>query len=85
MTRLVASAFLLLVASCVRDVPTGPNDPADAKATISASVTNGGIDAGSLPLETTESTRRKLEARLNGGGPTIKIGGTNGGIRLASR
>jgi hypothetical protein len=59
--------------------------PADAKATISASVTNGGIDAGSLALETTESTRRKLEARLNGGGPTITIGGTNGGIRLASR
>jgi hypothetical protein len=59
--------------------------PADAKATLSASVTNGGIDTGGLALDRTESTRRRLEARLNGGGPTIRIGGTNGGIRITSR
>lgn len=59
--------------------------PADAKATISASVTNGGIDAGGLSLDTTESTRRRLEARLNGGGPAIRLSGTNGGIRITSR
>jgi hypothetical protein len=59
--------------------------PADAKASISASVTNGGIDTSGLQLETTESTRRKLEARLNGGGPMIRIEGTNGGIRIAAR
>lgn len=59
--------------------------PQDAKATISASVTNGGISTDGLSLETTESSRRRLEARLNGGGPTIRIEGTNGGIRLASR
>jgi bifunctional DNA-binding transcriptional regulator/antitoxin component of YhaV-PrlF toxin-antitoxin module len=59
--------------------------PKDAKATISASVTNGGIEADGLDLETQEATRRRLEARLNGGGPRIQIEGTNGGIRIAPR
>ena len=59
--------------------------PSDAKASISASITNGGIDTAGLNLETTESSRRKLEARLNGGGPQIRIEGTNGGIRISSR
>lgn len=59
--------------------------PADAKATISAHVTNGGIDASGLSLDTTESSRRRLEGRLNGGGPRIEIAGTNGGIRIGPR
>ncbi|MEO7276284.1 MAG: hypothetical protein ABIX28_09125 [Vicinamibacterales bacterium] len=59
--------------------------PADAAATISASVANGGIDTDGLQLEKSESSRRNLEARLNGGGPSIKIEGTNGGITIRSR
>ncbi len=59
--------------------------PADARADLSARVANGGIDSGNLKLETTESSRRRLEGRLNGGGPTIKAETTNGGIRLSSR
>ena len=59
--------------------------PGDARATISASVTNGGIDVNGLRLETTQSTRRRLEGTLNGGGPLIRIEGTNGGIELARR
>jgi DUF4097 and DUF4098 domain-containing protein YvlB len=59
--------------------------PADSKASISASITNGGIDANGLTLETTESTRRRLEGRMNGGGAPIHIEGTNGGIRIAPR
>ncbi len=59
--------------------------PRDAKATITASVTNGGISAEGLSLEKTESSRRRLEARLNGGGPPIRLEGTNGGIRLDGR
>jgi hypothetical protein len=59
--------------------------PSDAKATISASVTNGGIEADGLSLERGESSRRRLDARLNGGGPTIRIEGTNGGIRINGR
>jgi DUF4097 and DUF4098 domain-containing protein YvlB len=58
----------------------------DAKATITASVTNGGIGVNEIAgLETTESTRRRLEARLNGGGPTIRLSGTNGGIQIGPR
>jgi DUF4097 and DUF4098 domain-containing protein YvlB len=59
--------------------------PSESAATISATVTNGGIDADGLKLETTESSRRNLEARLNGGGPMIKIDGTNGGIKIGAR
>jgi len=59
--------------------------PSDAAATISASVANGGIDADGMQLEKTESSRRSLEARMNGGGPTIKISGTNGGIKISAR
>jgi hypothetical protein len=59
--------------------------PADAKATISASTTNGGIDTGGLAVDSAETSRRRLEGRLNGGGPNIRLEGTNGGIRIASR
>ena len=59
--------------------------PAEAAATIAANVTNGGINADGLQLDKTESTRRSLRARLNGGGPAINIEGTNGGITIAAR
>jgi hypothetical protein len=59
--------------------------PSDSKATISASIVNGGITTNGLQLETTESTRRRLEGRLNGGGARIELEGTNGGIRIESR
>jgi hypothetical protein len=59
--------------------------PADAKATISASITNGGIKYDGLALDTTENSRRRVEGRLNGGGPSIRLEGTNGGIVIASR
>ena len=59
--------------------------PQDARASINASVTNGGIDTGGLRLETSESTRRRLVGRLNGGGPSIRIEGTNGGISITTR
>jgi hypothetical protein len=59
--------------------------PRGARATISASVTNGGI-SDDLGLETSgETSKRRLEGRLNGGGPRIQIGGTNGGITLSGR
>jgi len=48
-------------------------------------VTNGGIDTGPLPVEKVEASRRRLEGRLNGGGPTIRLETTNGGIRLSAR
>jgi hypothetical protein len=59
--------------------------PSTARASISASISNGNISTGGLPLETIESSRRRLEARLNGGGPQIRLEGTNGGIRIGGR
>ena len=62
--------------------------PADAKGTIFASVTNGGIgvtEIDGMSMNTMESTRRRLEARLNGGGPSIRLEGTNGGIQIGPR
>lgn len=60
--------------------------PRDAKATISASIANGGIDTGDLTIDSSgENNRRKLDGRLNGGGPRIQIEGVNGGIKLSGR
>lgn len=60
--------------------------PSDSKATISARITNGGIDTNGLPIETTgQTTRRRLDGRLNGGGARIDIEGTNGGISISGR
>lgn len=57
--------------------------PGTAKASVSASCTNGGISASGLSMETTESSRRRLEGTLNGGGPRVRLETTNGGIRLS--
>jgi DUF4097 and DUF4098 domain-containing protein YvlB len=59
--------------------------PDDAKADLSASCTNGGINVSGLKLETTESSRRRVEGKLNGGGALIDVRTTNGGIRVRSR
>ncbi|HET7695771.1 MAG TPA: DUF4097 family beta strand repeat-containing protein [Vicinamibacterales bacterium] len=60
--------------------------PRDARATISASIANGGISPGDLPIDITgEKNRRRLEGRLNGGGPRVQIEGVNGGITLTAR
>lgn len=59
--------------------------PSDARASIDASITNGGIDTGGLTLATVESSRRRLEATMNGGGPRIHARCTNGGFQLTGR
>ena len=60
--------------------------PEHAKATVAASVTNGGISVGSLDnFDVTEKSRRHLEGKLNGGGTSVELHTTNGGIRLRSR
>jgi hypothetical protein len=58
--------------------------PKTAKADLHASVVNGGLSVGDLPVEVVgQQTRRRLEGKLNGGGPRIEIGAVNGGVRLA--
>jgi hypothetical protein len=60
--------------------------PETAKADLSASVTNGGISVGEFQnLEVGEKSRRRLEAKLNGGGTPIELQTTNGGVRLRPR
>jgi hypothetical protein len=60
--------------------------PRTAKADLSARITNGGIDAENVDIALTgEATRRRLEGRLNGGGPRIDLEGTNGGIRISTK
>jgi hypothetical protein len=58
--------------------------PDTARADLSASVTNGGINVSGLNLEVSEQSRRRLEGRLNGGGAKIELRTTNGGIRIRS-
>lgn len=60
--------------------------PRTAKADIKASVVNGGLSVGDLPVETIGTqNRRRLEGKLNGGGPRIDLGAVNGGVRLAGQ
>lgn len=59
--------------------------PKDAKADITARIVNGGIDVEGLNVDTTEQNRRRLEGKLNGGGPRVRIEGTNGGIRISGK
>src|SRR5262245_60412490 len=60
--------------------------PQGAKADVSATWTNGGIQVSpDLNLEVVEKSRRRLEGRMNGGGATIELHTTNGGIRVKPR
>jgi hypothetical protein len=60
--------------------------PRDAKATISARITNGGINTENLPIDANgENNRRHFEGRMNGGGARLDVEGVNGGIRLLAR
>jgi DUF4097 and DUF4098 domain-containing protein YvlB len=59
--------------------------PADGRASIDARITNGGIDTSGLKLEASETSRRRLRATMNGGGPRIDVTCTNGGLDISSR
>lgn len=60
--------------------------PQDARANVSASVTNGVIDTTGLALDLMgEQTRRRVRGRLNGGGTPIEVSTTNGPIGIATR
>ncbi len=58
--------------------------PETSKVSVTARVTNGGIDTGGLPFQVTgEQTRRRFEGTLNGGGASVSLETTNGGVRLS--
>ena len=58
--------------------------PSAAKANLRASCVNGGISVTGLTVDG-ESTRRRVEGRVNGGGPTVELETTNGGVRISGR
>jgi len=58
--------------------------PADAKALLLGRTTNGGLSVDGLQVEEVERSRRRLEARLNGGGRRIEAETTNGGITFSA-
>jgi DUF4097 and DUF4098 domain-containing protein YvlB len=59
--------------------------PENAKADVTATCTNGGIQFSGVKMEVSAQSRRKLEGKLNGGGTPIELHTTNGGVRLRSR
>jgi hypothetical protein len=60
--------------------------PRDVKANLEARCTNGGIgfEEGWDSIDTTEKSRRRVSATLNGGGPRVSAETTNGGIRISA-
>jgi hypothetical protein len=56
--------------------------PADSRADIAGRCVNGGITSD-LQLETVgEQNRRRLDAKLNGGGARVSLETVNGGVRI---
>lgn len=55
--------------------------PEDVKAEIVASCVHGGISLNGLKVDG-DTSRNRVEGKLNGGGPRITVETTNGGIRL---
>jgi DUF4097 and DUF4098 domain-containing protein YvlB len=62
--------------------------PATVKADVSARCVNGRVQATGLNLareDEGERGRRRLEGRVNGGGPRIELTTTNGSVRLIGK
>ena len=59
--------------------------PASAKATIAARVTNGEVRTENLTVQSTESSHRRLDGTIGGGGPEIRLDTTNGEIRIIGK
>ncbi len=60
--------------------------PDTAKADLEASCTNGSINVSALEkLAITDKSRRHVEGKLNGGGTSIVLETTNGGVRVRTR
>ncbi len=59
--------------------------PSDAKADLQATCVNGRVGVEGLKVDGPESTRRRVEGRLNGGGPKVVLETTNGRIQLTGK
>lgn len=57
--------------------------PADAKASLAARCVNGGISVTDLPFEkAADSSRRRVDGKINGGGAPLRLETVNGGVRV---
>jgi hypothetical protein len=59
--------------------------PSGAKADLQATCVNGRVGVEGLKIDGPETTPRRVEGRLNGGGPKIVLGTTNGRVQLTGR
>jgi DUF4097 and DUF4098 domain-containing protein YvlB len=59
--------------------------PSSAKADLQATCVNGRVAVAGLRIDGPETTRRRVEGRLNGGGPKVVLETTNGRIQLTGR
>jgi hypothetical protein len=59
--------------------------PSSAKADLQATCVNGRVAMAGLKIDGPETTRRRVEGRLNGGGPKIVLETTNGRVQLTGR
>ncbi|HXG87959.1 MAG TPA: hypothetical protein VNJ02_06450 [Vicinamibacterales bacterium] len=59
------------------------NMPADSQADLSGRCVNGGVSVTGLEVEKIgEETRRRMDAKLNGGGARVSLETTNGGVKF---
>jgi hypothetical protein len=59
--------------------------PDSAKANIVATCTNGGISVNGVKMEISEQSRRRVEGTMNGGGVSVELKTTNGGVRIRKK
>jgi DUF4097 and DUF4098 domain-containing protein YvlB len=59
--------------------------PSNAKADVQATCVNGRVGMEGLKIDGPESTRRRVEGRLNGGGPKVVLETTNGRVQLTGK
>jgi DUF4097 and DUF4098 domain-containing protein YvlB len=59
--------------------------PTTAKATFAARVTNGVVHTENLTVQSTESSHRRLDGTIGGGGPEIRLDTTNGEVRIVGK
>jgi|SRR5581483_1994462 len=59
--------------------------PDAAKANIVATCTNGGISVNGVKMEISEQSRRRVEGTMNGGGVSVELKTTNGGVRIRKK
>lgn len=59
--------------------------PSSAKATFAARVTNGIVHTENLTIQTSESSHRRLDGTIGGGGPEIRLDTTNGEVRIVGK